>query len=465
MNDQASIDVWPDRALTPAQAANREAATDLVVTRHGAMPKNFAEMVDYAKFMSTAKGAVGAHLMGNVGGCLAVMEIANQFDMPAYAVARQSYLVNGRVAFMGQFFHSIIEKYCPLKVGPNGRKLTWRYEGAGDTLKIIVSGTFEGASEPVEYESPMFKDIKVKNSPLWTVEPRRQFVYFGVRGWQTMHWPEGMLQILTDDEAAALPPSDTARDITPVSSSLVERLTASRAAEGDTRQGFRGEIKEADFTETGADATGDVTNSQAATGGANEVGPSQGQARPADASETENRSAAAQEGGKAGGKPATESETGEQREARDNGPPDARTGEKPKSSDQASATADAGASSALAVDSPQPDLLSNASAPADSNRQPAASEGGPAGGADGSRGNEQPSASDRLRSYSKALLSITDAPAKLGKQGEAWTRRYGAFAGADEDKRKAIYAIHLNRLTGSTDITGCKKQVEEIIGK
>ena len=245
-----------ERPLTPGQEAFRERSTELVVTKAGAMPLNFAQMVDYAKAMSTAKGAVGAHLMGNVGACLAVMEIGSQLGMPFYAVARQSYLVNGRVAFMGQFFHSVIELHAPLKKGKNGRKLQFRYEGEiGDaTLKIFVEGTFEGASEPVTYESPMIKDIAVKNSPLWKTEPKRQLIYFGVRGWQTINWPEGMLQAMTDDEAAALPPSERAIDVTPVSQDLRERLAAAHGGTAPAeREGFREGFTEATFTEVSGD--------------------------------------------------------------------------------------------------------------------------------------------------------------------------------------------------------------------
>lgn len=261
MTDTVTTDTaWPDKTMTPAQQDARERASALVVRGGGAIPMNFEQMVDYARFMSTARGAVGAHLMGNVGACLAVMEIGAQFGMPYYAVARQSYLVNNRVAFMGQFFHSIIELHAPLKKGPNGRKLQWRYEGtlADGTLKIFVSGTFEGAIEPVVYESPMFSEITTKNSPLWKSpaesEVKRQFVYFGVRGWQTEYWPEGMMQAMTEDEAAALPPSERAIDVTPVSEGLRERLAAAHAdTPPEQREGFQPGFTEAEFTEISKD--------------------------------------------------------------------------------------------------------------------------------------------------------------------------------------------------------------------
>lgn len=256
-SDTATIehDQWPDRQLTEAQQKNRDAASLIPVKRSGTVLMDFSQMVDYAKFMSTARGAVGTHLMGNVGGCLAVMEIANQFGLPMYAVARQSYLVNGRIAFMGQFFHSIIEDYAPLKKGANGRKLQFKYDGEGETLKITVSGTFEGATEAVTYESPMLKDIKTQNSPLWKSEPRRQLIYFGVRGWQTINWSEGMMHAISEDEAAALPPSEYARDVTPIKSPEADGLRARLAAaqaehpEGTEREGFKEGFTEGHFTE------------------------------------------------------------------------------------------------------------------------------------------------------------------------------------------------------------------------
>jgi hypothetical protein len=248
---------WPDRPLTDAQIRNRDAAALIPVQRAGAAPMDFAQMVDYAKFMSTARGAVGQHLMNNVGACLAIMEIAKQFDMPAYAVARQSYFVNGRIAFMGQFVHALINKYCPLK-----EKLKWRYEGEWDrakdpdqkaaTLRIIVTGTFKDETEPREWESPMLKEIVVKNSPLWKTNPKHQLVYFGVRAWQTVNWPEGMLEVQTDDEAAMFPEigADRARDITP-GAELRDRLLHHQGSqpEGHKAEGFQHDFVESELAE------------------------------------------------------------------------------------------------------------------------------------------------------------------------------------------------------------------------
>jgi hypothetical protein len=197
------------------------------------------------------------------------------------------------------------------------------------------------------------------------------------------------------------------------------------------------------------------------TGGANEIGKTaDGQTRPADASATENRTGTAQNGGQAGETPATGSKTEAQRDAQDKTPAPA-SGEQSQASDQGAANADPGTSQADASRSSQPDLLS-AQPPAGSKGEP--SSPGQTDGADGSRG-ETPSAPDRLRAYSAALLRVENGAPKLGKQSDVWMGANGLFAGDDEKKRALIYAAHLNRIAGSIDIEACKKQVEGIIGK
>jgi hypothetical protein len=295
MNDQpqtatAQTDQWADRTLTPAQQQNRDSAALIPVSRAGAMPMDFAQMVDYAKFMSGARGAVGSHLIQNVGACLAIMEIAKQFDMPAYAVARQSYFVNGRIAFMGQFVHAILNKYCPTE-----KKLTWRYKGEGDDLQIIISGKFPDEVDAREWESPKLKDITVKNSPLWKSNPKHQLIYFGVRAWQTVHWPEGMLGIHTDDEASMLPMpevgADNARLVggdTP-GADLRGRLRAHADAlpEGEKQDGFQEGFTEGHFTEVDENKAAEISSEidkgiEAATGAVGHVEPDKPEEKPAE---------------------------------------------------------------------------------------------------------------------------------------------------------------------------------------
>lgn len=228
MSEVLQGEVWPDQKLTENQERVRGAAELIPVSASGTSPENFAQLVDYCKWMSNAKGAVGSHLIGNVGACLAVMEIANKFGMPGYMVARQTYLVNGQIAFMGQLIMAIINKHCPLE-----QRLKFRFEGEGPELRVIVSGQIKGETEPVEYRSPPWKDIPVKNSPLWKTDPEQQFCYFGARRWQTRYWPEGLFGIYSPEELAENPHigADNAKVVE--GETLKERLSAADRTEGN----------------------------------------------------------------------------------------------------------------------------------------------------------------------------------------------------------------------------------------
>jgi hypothetical protein len=237
MSDTGTTDtgVWPDRKLTDNQQRVRAAAELIPVGDQGAAPMNFAQQVDYANWMAKSGAAIPAHLRNNIGACLAVMEIAHKFGFPAYMVARQTYLVNDQIAFMGQLIMAIINMFCPLK-----ERLKFRFEGEGPDLRCIVTGHIEGEVDAVEYRSPRIADIRVKNSPLWQTDPEQQFCYLAARRWQSRYWPEGLFGIYSPEDLAENPNLDAprvgsanAKDVTPTPS-LRERL---RGPGGD---GFAG---------------------------------------------------------------------------------------------------------------------------------------------------------------------------------------------------------------------------------
>ncbi|UFX42144.1 hypothetical protein HAP47_0023065 [Bradyrhizobium sp. 41S5] len=216
---------------------------------------------------------------------------------------------------------------------------------------------------------------------------------------------------------------------------------------------------------------------QQTTGGANEVAQTGNadQTRQADASETENRSAAAQEGSQAGEKPATKSAAAEAAH-----PSGHAAGHQPAAGSASAATtaqtsatpapADEGTSQErTASGSSQPDLLSGPTSAQDGKPQPSLPQGSAADGAGATRGNGIASAPDQLRSYHKALATIENGgPPKLGKMSLAWYEKNGkdaAFDEASHPKAKSILAVHTERLTGSIDVAACNKKVEEIIAR
>lgn len=193
-------DQWSSRPLTETQEKNRANAELIPFGPAGISPQSFAHVVDMAKQMALAKASIPAHFRGSTGDCLAIIEMAQKFQMSAYELARGTYFVNGAMAFNGMTIMAIINKWAPL----DGR-LRYKFDGENDALntstrRVIVTGRMKGEADDLVYESPMIKDIKVKNSPLWVEDPDQQLIYFATRRWQRRWWPEGLLNIYARDE-------------------------------------------------------------------------------------------------------------------------------------------------------------------------------------------------------------------------------------------------------------------------
>ncbi|HCE07494.1 MAG TPA: hypothetical protein DEQ40_02625 [Oxalobacteraceae bacterium] len=188
----------------------------------GIMFKDMAEVMEFSKLLAVAGAAVPKHLRGNVGACLAVTIQALEWRMSPIAVANKSYEVNDRIAYESQLIHAVVEARAPLK-----QRLRKKYSGEGPTLQCFVTGHFKGEVDPIEYESPKFSEIKTKNSPLWTSDPRQQLWYYSVRAWARANCPDVLLGIYAEDELEGRSGADHARDVTP-KPDVAKRLTGSK---------------------------------------------------------------------------------------------------------------------------------------------------------------------------------------------------------------------------------------------
>ena len=152
------------------------------------------EVMEFAKLMSVADKAVPKHLRANPGMCLAVTFQAIEWRMSPFAVANKSYEVNDRLAYESQLIHAVIEARAPLK-----ERLQCAYEGEGSERVCIVTGVFrDGATR--EYRSPKFKDIRVKNSPLWKDDPDQQHWYYASRAFARKWCPDVLMGIYAKEE-------------------------------------------------------------------------------------------------------------------------------------------------------------------------------------------------------------------------------------------------------------------------
>lgn len=228
----------------------------------GLLFNNMAEIMEFSKLMSLSRGAVPQHLRGNPGACLAVAVQAAEWRMSPFAVANKSYYVNDRIAYEAQLIHAVIEARAPLK-----ERLRYVFSGEGPTRRCKVIGHFKGETTPVDIETPMWKDIKVKNSPLWTSDPDQQFRYYGARSFSRAYCPDVLLGIYSVDELEAIHPERVV-DITPGAgdkSGLAARLTG-RSGAGFSKAGVEDAIagpQSAAQAETPAAESQPVTEVQA----------------------------------------------------------------------------------------------------------------------------------------------------------------------------------------------------------
>lgn len=186
---------------------------------------NLPQVVEVAKLMAATGEALPEHCRANPGMCLRIVFQAVEWRMSPFSVADMSYIVKGRLAYMSQLLHAVIEGRAPLQ-----RRLSCEYEGeyvydeyeakdqeTGETFtrkklnpgkstrSCTVIGHFING-DMREYKTPPFNQIKVKNSPLWLDDPDQQLFYFGSRSWARKWCPDILLGCYTREEAQQMDP-------------------------------------------------------------------------------------------------------------------------------------------------------------------------------------------------------------------------------------------------------------------
>lgn len=209
----------------------REAARDMIVVA-GVKLENWAQLVDFSKYMGASGFAVAKPLRGNLGACMRVIEQASRWGFSAFDLASHCYVVNDILAYDSLTIHAIIEKFAPLKY-----RLRPKFEGEGDDRTCTVTGHFKGELDPLDYTTPQLGQINPKNSPLWKSDPDQQLWYFATRRWAKRYCPDILLGAYAVDELLDSPgivPDrhigfDHAKDVSP---KLAERLSVAKSDEG-----------------------------------------------------------------------------------------------------------------------------------------------------------------------------------------------------------------------------------------
>ena len=214
------------------------------------------EVMEFSKLMALADKAVPKHLRKNPGACLAVVFQAVEWRMSPFAVANKSYEVNDRIAYESQLIHAVIEARAPLQ-----KRLECKYEGElfyseieredeetkekfkvsvlnrlKSTRKCIVTGYFT-SGDIRHYESPEFRNIKVKNSPLWDADPDQQLWYYASRSWARKWCPDVLMGIYSREELLENAALGREEEPSPAGSGLQARLAGTVSSDEGHKPG------------------------------------------------------------------------------------------------------------------------------------------------------------------------------------------------------------------------------------
>ena len=205
-------------------AINRDVTKTTLVSQDGGgiAFSSIEQVMEFSKMMAVSKAAVPVHLRNNPGACLGVCVQALEWRMSPFSVANKSYFVSERLAYEAQLIQAVINQRAPIE----GR-IKGEYMGEGGERQLRVWATLKDGGDTVEYTSPMKKDIKVQNSPLWKSDPDQQLWYYSTRAMCRRHFPDVILGVYASDEIKG----GSMRDITPKGeeSALTKRLKAAQA--------------------------------------------------------------------------------------------------------------------------------------------------------------------------------------------------------------------------------------------
>lgn len=174
-----------------------------------------------AEIMAGSRMTVPKHLQGNVGDCMAIIMQAAQWQMNPYAVAQKTHMVNNVLGYEAQLVNAVITSRAPVK-----ERLHFEWYGdwskvngkddKSSNLGVRVSATLRGENEPRVLDISMAQVGSVRNSPLWSADPRQQIAYLATKRWARLYCPDVILGVYTPDEVIEREEIDITPQVQPV---------------------------------------------------------------------------------------------------------------------------------------------------------------------------------------------------------------------------------------------------------
>lgn len=225
-----------------------------------------------AERLASSKITVPEYLRGNVGDCMAIAMQAMLWNMEPFAVAQKTHIVSGKLGYEAQLVNAVLQNSGAIRGVPH-----YEYRGEGGNLECRVGCVLRGDTEIRWGEWLNFSMVKVKNSPLWAVNPRQQLGYLQVKNWARAFVPGAILGIYTVDEledsmstaAPATPKgpqrkSDTAAAANPPVAEPAATVSTAAAADPETGEVSPPPAASAAKNPSATDARGLISTGQVA---------------------------------------------------------------------------------------------------------------------------------------------------------------------------------------------------------
>ena len=185
-------------------------------------PDRLRAVESFATMMSKGTVTVPKHLQGKPSDCLAITLQSMRWGMDPFVVAQKTHIVNGNLGYEAQLIIAVLQNSGAVRGRPH-----FEYRGDSNALECRAAFIPTGEAELVWTEWLCISQIKVKNSPLWTTNPKQQMGYVQARNWARLYAPGALLGVYTTDELETVNPETgevTGRRGIPASAGVVERV-------------------------------------------------------------------------------------------------------------------------------------------------------------------------------------------------------------------------------------------------
>ena len=188
-----------------------------------------SQLTAFAELMSAASIAIPDHLAGKPADCMAIVMQSMQWGMNPYAVAQKTFFVGGKIGYEAQLISAILsstgairghfhyeyagdwskctrsKEVTTTKTGRNGnyekteRVRAWTDEDE-EGLYVRVGAILKGETEITWSEPVYLSSVVIRNSPLWSTNPKQQIAYLATKYWSRIYCPAAIMGFQDADD-------------------------------------------------------------------------------------------------------------------------------------------------------------------------------------------------------------------------------------------------------------------------